>query len=465
MNGYNLLAIVRHQKPGFVSLREYRIVMVSRDEACIKAVGNCIDDENMHLATARTREEYDLVTAGRNIDLILLDISVPDGFERRLLREIKDGPGKAPVIVVAALNDLDEETCRMADEFLSKPVVPLECNVRLKSVLGLKKLNDYLAEYTRGEDEDVPVVCPLRERPRLLVVDDSRFERMHLMHMLEGENYEILAAADGEEALTLAEKLVPDLIILDVVLPGMDGYEVCGHLKSMTALENVPVLMVTALEGIEARLKGLEYGADDYLKKPVSDKELKLRVRSLLKRKSMHDRLLEKYWTARQQATLDSLTGLANHGFFQKYLAGELERARRFKEPLGLLMIDVDSFKQYNDLNGHPAGDEVLKTIAGIIRQTIRTSDLAARYGGEEFAVILPRTNRSGTLITAGKILRAIAAHDFPHGKKQPGGRVTVSIGAAAAPPEGADPQRLVAAADDALYVAKGAGKNCVQIA
>ncbi|HUW66268.1 MAG TPA: diguanylate cyclase [Spirochaetia bacterium] len=445
-------------------MREYQIVMAGRDEACINAVKNCVADENMHLLVAPTRESHEQLTARHEIDLLMLDISIPDGFERQLLRETKAKPGKVPVIVVASLADLDQEACQIADEFLSKPIVPLECNVRLKSVLGLKKLNDCLAEYTKGDEEDMPAAGPLRDRPRILIVDDSRFERMLFMHMLAENDSEILTAADGEEALTLAEKLVPDLIILDVVLPGMDGYEVCGHLKSMTGLENVPVLMVTALEGTEARLKGLEYGADDYLKKPVSDKELQLRVRSLLKRKGMHDRLLEKYWTARQQATLDSLTGLANHGFFQKHLAEELERARRFGEPLGLLMIDVDSFKQYNDLNGHPAGDVVLKTIARLIREAIWTSDLAARYGGEEFAVILPRTDRKGTLVTAGKILRAVFEHDFPHGEKQPGGRVTISIGAAAAPPEGADPERLVTAADEALYEAKGDGKNCVKI-
>jgi diguanylate cyclase (GGDEF)-like protein len=439
--------------------------MAGRDEACINAVRNCVADENIRLSAARTREEFDRLTAGRDIDLFLLDISAAGGFERHLLREVKVGPVKAPVIVVASLFDLDQEVCRMADEFLSKPVVPLECNVRLKSVLGLKKLNDYLADYTKEEEEEVPAAGLVRDRFRILIVDDSKFERMLLMHMLGDNNdFEILTAADGEEALTLAEKLIPDLIILDVVLPGLDGYEVCGHLKSMASLENVPVLMVTSLEGTEARLKGLEYGADDFLKKPVSDKELQLRVRSLLKRKNMHDRLLEKYWTARQQATLDSLTGLANHGFFQKHLAAEMERARRFREPLGLLMIDVDSFKQYNDMNGHPAGDEVLKTIAVLIQKTVRTSDLAARYGGEEFAVVLPRTDRKGTLVTAGKILRAVSDHSFRHGEKQPEGRVTVSIGASAAPPEGIDPQRLVAAADDALYVAKGAGKNCVRI-
>jgi len=444
-------------------LRKYRIVIASEDEECIRAVGGCVAAENMELLPARSREEYDRL---RDIDLVMLDISGPDGYERQLLREMREPVRKVPLIVVASLAELDQEACRTADEFLSKPIVPLECNVRLKSVLGLKKLNDYLAEYTRDETEEVPAAAPLRERSRILIVDDSRFERMLLMHMLAQNDLDILTAADGEEALTLAEKLVPDLIILDVVLPGMDGYEVCGHLKSMTVLENVPVLMVTALEGMEARLKGLEYGADDYLKKPVSDKELQLRVRSLLKRKQMHDRLLEKYWSARQQATLDSLTGLANHGFFQKHLAEELERARRFREPVGLLMIDVDSFKQYNDSNGHPAGDEVLKTVARLIQETVRTSDLAARYGGEEFVVVLPRTDRKGTLVTAGKIQRAILEHRFPHGEKQPGGRLTVSIGAAvAAPPDGSDPEHLVTAADEALYVAKGAGRNCVKMA
>lgn len=443
-------------------MRDYEILMAGRDEACINAVEDCVAGENMHLLVARTRESFDLLMVFHEIDLVMLDISVLDGFERLLLWDIKAKPGKVPVIVVAKLPDLDQEVCRIADEFISKPIIPLECNVRLKSVLGMKKLNDRLAEYTKEDGGDVP--APLRERSRILVVDDSKFERMLLMHMLAEDNFEILTAADGDEAMTLAEKLVPDLIILDVVLPGMDGYEVCGLLKSMPALENVPVLMVTALEGTEARLKGLEYGADDYLKKPVSDKELQLRVRSLLRRKGMHDRLLEKYWTARQQAALDSLTGLVNYGSFQKQLGEEMERARRFREPVGLLMIDVDSFKICNDLNGHQAGDLVLQTIARLIRESVRTSDLVARYGGEEFAVVLPRTDLKGTMVAAEKIRRAVSDHPFPHGEKQPGGRITVSIGAMCAPPTGMEPQLMVAAADEALYAAKAAGKNRVKI-
>jgi len=205
-------------------LRKHEIIIASSDEACIRAVRDCVSAESMELWAARTREDYDRLAAGREVDLIMLDISEPGGFERKLLREIGGGPRKTPLIAVASLADLDQEVCQTADEFLSKPIVPLEYNVRLKSVLGLKKLNEYLAKYTREETEEIPATAPPKKKPRILIVDDSRFERMQLMHILAEEDCDILTAADGEEALTLAEKLAPDLIILDVVLPGMDGY-------------------------------------------------------------------------------------------------------------------------------------------------------------------------------------------------------------------------------------------------
>src|SRR6185295_8859263 len=246
-------------------------------------------------------------------------------------------------------------------------------------------------------------------RATILIVDDEARNRTLLEAMLRPEGHLTLSAASGEEALASVAHCPPDLILLDVMMPGMDGYQVAGALKASPETSNIPIIMVTAHNDRDARLAGLDAGAEDFLSKPIDRTELWLRVRNLLRLKALGDFL-------KNLSLHDGLTDLANRRHFDTYLADQFAIARRHKRALALVMCDVDSFKAYNDHYGHQAGDECLKQISTALRSCCRRpADKAARYGGEEFCVILPDTELTGALRIAESARDAVARLKIPH--------------------------------------------------
>ena len=304
---------------------------------------------------------------------------------------------------------------------------------------------------------------------RILVVDDVPVNIQLQRAYLEAMGYEVLEAEDGVQALEIAHKDRPDLILLDVMMPNMNGFEVCRRLKNDPATQFIPVVMVTALNEVSDRIRGIEAGADDFISKPFNKLELLARVRSLLRVKQLHDELEEKVRElekAREKlqelAITDGLTGLYNYRYFRERLQNEVDRAERHGLDLSTVMIDIDFFKHYNDKHGHPAGDEVLRTIGEILKRNVRKIDVAARYGGEEFALILVETNGSNARLVAEKLRRLVEEYPFPHAEEQPNGRLTISAGVAAYPEDGRDAESLIASADRYLYRAKELGRNRV---
>ena len=299
---------------------------------------------------------------------------------------------------------------------------------------------------------------PLAQRARILLVDDSSANLRILGEILAAE-YDILVATSGEAALEIAQDPEPpDLILLDVKMPGMDGYATCQILKESEQTRSIPVIFITAVEGSQAESKGFELGAVDYITKPYAAPVVRARVRTHMAL-MQYTRLLENL------AFLDGLTGIANRRQFDLELEKEWRRMMRRNAPLSLLMIDIDHFKAFNDHYGHGAGDECLRlvarSIAGVIK---RPGDLAARYGGEEFAVILPDTDERGAAVVAESMLRAINALQIAHETSPVAGQVTISLGAASYVPQRHEtPQGLINAADRALYLAKTAGRNQIR--
>ncbi|MCH8019022.1 diguanylate cyclase, partial [candidate division KSB1 bacterium] len=261
----------------------------------------------------------------------------------------------------------------------------------------------------------------------------------------------------------------PDLILLDVMMPKMNGFKVCEVIKSDDATKFIPVILVTALNELEDKVKGMDSGADDFLAKPFNKLELLVRVRSLLRIKHLHDELQEKVIELqrtkeelRQLAITDGLTGLYNYRYFKEQLLQELKRAQRYSLNTAVVMIDIDHFKQYNDKNGHPAGDVVLKGIARLLKDNIRNIDLAARYGGEEFSLILIETDKPSAKIVSEKIRKLVEDYGFAYESSQPDGKLTISTGVATFPEDGEDFDTLVSKADQRLYRAKEAGRNLI---
>lgn len=296
---------------------------------------------------------------------------------------------------------------------------------------------------------------PSNDRRQILIVDDSATNLRMLAEILSPE-YSILIATSGEEALSIAQGMDrPDLILLDVVMPEMDGYTVCRALKENDLTRSIPVIFVTALEGSENETKGFDLGAVDYITKPFSTPVVRARVRTHVTLKQQTD-LLE------HLAFIDGLTGIANRRHFDQQLAKEWARMLRENAPLSLLMIDVDHFKSFNDRYGHGAGDDCLRRIGRALADVPkRAGDLVARYGGDEFAVILPTTDANGALVMARAMDAAVTA--LKHGPvgSPAADQITLSLGAATGTPHAVgDIQAFIQAADLALYRAKTSGRN-----
>jgi diguanylate cyclase (GGDEF)-like protein len=295
--------------------------------------------------------------------------------------------------------------------------------------------------------------------PLLLVVDDQP-SNIQTLYAIFQDRYEVCMAVNGIDALAFCALRTPDLILLDVVMPGIGGYALCEALKQDPRNCDIPVIFVTGSADPLDEVRGFEVGGVDFITKPFHATVVRARVHTQLTLKRQADLL-------RLMALVDALTGVANRRQFDHVLSAEWRRCGRSSQPLSLMMIDVDHFKRFNDHHGHQQGDVCLRAVAGAIKAAMRRPhDLAARYGGEEFACILPDTGRHGALIKAREIEQAIRRLALPH-DNAPEGIVTVSIGVASvtqhdAGANGASAASLVTAADSHLYRAKREGRGRV---
>jgi diguanylate cyclase (GGDEF)-like protein len=304
-----------------------------------------------------------------------------------------------------------------------------------------------------------PSTPPQISAPRILVAEDDTMTREYLSTLLRAHGMIVTTAEDGNKAVAYAGEGGLDLILLDIMMPGLDGLDSCRLIKSMTEGGFLPVVLLTAIADSDSRVAGLRIGADDYVSKPFDERELLARINNLLRLKRMHDQIN----TARDRlaalAIQDELTGLYNYRYLQTRLAEEFKRAERYREPLSCLMIDVDYFKRVNDRHGHDAGDEALREVSVRLLKAVREVDVVARYGGEEFLLMLPSTNFSGALSVAERIWSAVGKEPFVLGSARE--HITVSLGVAVYPShEIKSKDQLLKAADKALYQAKHAGRD-----
>ncbi|MCA9632336.1 MAG: diguanylate cyclase [Myxococcales bacterium] len=299
--------------------------------------------------------------------------------------------------------------------------------------------------------------------PRILVVDDDP-GAVHVLARLLSPTAAVSVATNGSDALRVACEVMPDLVLLDAEMPGMNGFEVCRALKSEPVLGHIPVIFVTSHKDEDFEVAGFDAGGADFIGKPINPRLVRVRVENQLRVKAMGDQL-------RTSAATDGLTGLANRAHLDEVVEHEWRRAQRTREPLSLLLIDVDHFKLYNDHYGHPAGDRCLKAIAGALEGICRRpADTPARFGGEEFAVVLAHTDAVGAELVAERLLAAVAGLALEHAASPTSARVSVSVGIATWDPSASGNFRkalagttsttaLIDAADRGLYEAKHQGR------
>jgi diguanylate cyclase (GGDEF)-like protein len=300
------------------------------------------------------------------------------------------------------------------------------------------------------------------EPGRILVVDDNQDNIEIIATRLRYRGYEILEAGDGAQALALVREAAPDLLLLDVMLPDIDGYEISRRIKGAADLPFIPIILVTARDSTQDKVAGLDAGADDYLTKPINFPELEARVRSMLRIKRLQDELEEKNRELERLSISDGLTGLFNHRHIHGLLAQEFERVARTNDCMSVAMFDLDHFKSVNDTHGHQTGDRVLVELADILRESARDIDRLGRYGGEEFMALLPETCIEDAAVFVERVRREVARRPFDIGGDEPL-RMTLSAGVATYPHETIrDVESLVRLADQALYAAKETGRNRV---
>jgi diguanylate cyclase (GGDEF)-like protein len=319
----------------------------------------------------------------------------------------------------------------------------------------------------------------MERKGRILVVDDHEDNIELLRARLEARGYVVEGASDGQAALDAVERSCPDLILLDVMMPKMDGMEVVRRLKAKRETKElpfIPVIMQTALDSTENKVEGLDAGADDYITKPINFAELEARVNSLLRIKKLQSdlaaanvelaaskgELSDLNDKLRRISLTDGLTDIDNRRSLEVRLAEMWQHSMRLHEPIALIMCDIDKFKSVNDNYGHQAGDSVLRDVAQLLKGAAREIDRVGRYGGEEFLLILSGTVLDAAVTFAERLREIVAGHTFslPDGKTI---TRTISCGVAAWPHPGVtDQEELLRAADDALYVAKETGRNRV---
>lgn len=305
--------------------------------------------------------------------------------------------------------------------------------------------------------------------PVILVADDEPVNLALIKRRLEWEEYRVETAEDGGQAVEAAKRLLPDLVILDVMMPVLDGLQACRLLKEDPETRDIPVIFLSALDDTDTKVNGLALGANDYISKPFRVEELLARVAVAIRLKRERDLLQESAEELRRRAEAasemsmtDALTGLLNRYGLQRALQRELSEARRYSRPLSCLLLDIDFFKSINDTHGHAAGDAALMQAARVLNESLRGSDVVCRYGGEEFLVLAPETDARGAHSLAEKIRLAVSARLFGDGARA--FALTLSAGVAQLLP-GESGNDMIARADLALYQAKQRGRDRVEMA
>lgn len=434
-----------------------------------------------------TAEYFDVVTASDGPsalelahseapDLILSDVMMPgmDGFE--LCRRLKADPETShiPLVMVTALSDVSDRVRGLeagADDFLTKPVNDIALFARVRSLARLKQMMDELrvrqaasGNGTVLAESDLELANSLGDA-RILLADPSETLAGKVKSYLAEDGHETFHVKSGREALELAQRQAFDLLIVSLHLGQEDGLRLCSQFRSHDETRHVPILLLLDDEDLPRLPKGLEIGVTDYLIKPIDRNELRARTRTQIRRRRYHDKLRDMLQKSVALAYTDTLTGVYNRRYMNAHLDRKIMEIAESVKPVSVLMFDIDNFKSINDTYGHNAGDEVLVELAKRVSRGVRDIDLLSRYGGEEFVIVMPDADIEVAVSVAERVRALVADQPFETSGDAGALAVTISVGVATTRDPTETTEALIGRADEALYRAKGQGRNCVRSA
>ena len=459
-----------------------RILIVDDMRANLRLMEAKLSAEYYEVATATNGADALALAARWAPDLVLLDVMMPemDGYEVCAALKAMRETEHVPVVMLTALGDTEARVKGLevgADDFLTKPVEDGTLFARVRSLVRLKRLLDEWRLRT-ATTQQLGVVEASPPRPgvegaRVLIIDDQQCESDFAAHALARDGVRCQRATDIAQAAAAARAGQFDLILLNMTLGTEDPLRVASRLRAEETTRETPLLLIADQEQRDILVRGFDLGVNDYVMRPVDENELRARARNQIRRRFYQERLRADLQYSISLALTDGLTGLYNQRYLRGHLRALTDQAVVGGGQLAVLMIDLDRFKSINDRFGHAVGDAALKVVADAIRQYVRVFDTVARYGGEEFVVVMPGASRPEGEAVAERLRGAIDALNFQAlGERL---SLTVSVGVAAlqaspqlrSGPETAKPldEVLLQAADAALYRAKAAGRNRVEVA
>lgn len=456
------------------------VLVVEDDPAGCRLLETRLRANGHHVTACCDPKQAQSLALTERPDVIITDVCMPevDGIEFTKWVRNQDKLAKTPLLLITALNDgnlLSRGLAAGADDFLSKPLNSLEIKTRVQSLLrnrlAIREIeNRFHSESEQSDSEsdtqagDHTLSQPGGDPAQILLIDDDEGQSRLLTAYLGQLDCKIHHSVNGQAGLDWMKSHRVDLVVTDLLLPDLDGFEVIKQVRSNPRFEHTPVLAMSVLSEVEDRVRALNVGADDFILKGFTGIEFRARTERLLRLKLRMDELRQRYHEAAKRAVTDSLTGLVTHGYICETLAHELQGASRAKEQHSVIFVDVDHFKAFNDTFGHALGDEVLHRVAGVIVETVRTSDTPGRYGGEEFVISLPRTTAEEAALVAERIRQRIESVPITvtEGDEPRELRITASLGVATFPTDASDVDSLLQHADEAMYAAKQAGRNSV---
>ncbi|HEX6860227.1 MAG TPA: PleD family two-component system response regulator [Caulobacteraceae bacterium] len=449
-----------------------RILVVDDIEANVRLLAAKLEAEYYEVMTASDGATALAIAGSEKPDIILLDVMMPgmDGFD--VCRRLKDDPvtRHIPVVLVTALDGRSDRITGLeagADEFLTKPIDDVMLFARVRSLTRLKIVIDELRQ-REASGRRMGVIFGAAGRlagtgGRILVVDDNEHQLKRVVAELSGEHRPV-AESEAEKAMLTARGPV-DLVIVNAGARTFDGLRLAAAIRSSEATRHLPIVAILDGDDRARLVKALEIGVNDVLTRPIDPQEMAARCRTQIKRKRYTDFLRQNLDQSLELAVTDELTGLNNRRYMEGQLAPLVERAVEGGDAVAALMIDIDLFKEINDTHGHDVGDEVLREFAARLASNVRAIDLPCRYGGEEFVVVMPGADLFGAEKVAERIRQNVAGTPFRVAGGSKVLNVTICVGVAATTGEGDSPEALIKRADDAVYRAKSAGRNCVRAA